>query len=228
VVVGFTCTSGANQDTYLYMSDVTVTCYDDADQVVSVTTIDPSEGPGNMGEAGSLFFQTASYRGSEQLAPYTSCYWNLALGVREAALTDHCVLTMRATAADQPLPGDAIPAGRVYPVVTWDVTLNSAAGDIDCTQNPINAVGSQVQTSYAPPTGEPFAHFITCEDPLSAGGSPGRRVCDGHVEGVNDLVTFTTTNGTLTARVGGVDSAPYPIPSGYGVGDCCLDPCCSE
>ncbi len=228
VVLGFACTAGADQDTYLYMSDATITCYDASNAVVSVTTVDPSEGPGNMGTNGAVLFESASYRGSEQLEPYDKCYWNMAFGVRESQLTDHCVLSLRATASDTQLTNDRTPGDTIYPVIDWSVTLNTTPGNLSCGKHAVNADGSQVQTAYTAPTGEGFAHFVACEDPSEAGGSPGRRVCEGSIAGVNELVTFTANNGSLVANVGGVESPPYPLPSGFGLGDCCLDPCCIE
>jgi hypothetical protein len=229
VVLGFACTSGANQETWLYMNDVVVTCRDRVtNAVTSVTSIDPSEGPGNMGDNGPLFFQTASYRGPEALEPYEKCYWNLALGVRESQLNDACTLSVRATAADRALTNDRTPTDTVYPVIDWSIALNSVPGAIDCGKHAVNAPGSDVTTSYTPLTGEAFTHFVACDDPQTAGGNPGRKLCDGVVPGLNAVTSMTFNDGVLTAAVGALSSPGYTLPEGYRMGGCCLDPCCSE
>ncbi|MFO0747378.1 MAG: hypothetical protein U1F43_17175 [Myxococcota bacterium] len=228
VVLGFACTSGAGKETWLYMNDVEITCYDAGGAVASTVGIDPSEGPGNMGGHGSLLFQTASYRGSEALAPYEKCYWNLAFGVNQAALGPRCRLSVRATAADHELSGRHTPDGAVYPVIDWSVDLNTAAGALSCGKQSVNAEGSHVTTDYTAASGEAFDHFVACDDPGTAGGTPGRFLCDGQVAGVDELATFTVTDGKLVADVGGVQSGAYSLPPDTGLGGCCYDPCCSE
>jgi hypothetical protein len=228
-VLGFACTSGAGSETWLYMNDVTITCHDAGGAVVSTTAIDPSGAPGNLGPRGSLVYQSAVYRGSEALVPYEKCYWNMAFGIREnqlAASGGKCVLSVRATAADKALTNNQTPADTRYPVIAYEVELNPEGG-LSCGKHGVNEPGSEVQTEYTALTGETFTHFVACDDPLTAGGTPGRTLCDGQVSGVDELVSFTVTEGSLVARAGSLESPAYPLPPEHGLGGCCLDPCCS-
>ncbi len=228
-VLGFACTSGAGSQTWLYMNDATITCYDAGGSVVSTTAIDPSGEPGNLGPRGSLVYQSAVYRGSEALAPYEKCYWNMAYGIRESQLAasgGKCVFSLRATAADKAWQNNETPAETKYPVIVYEVELNPGSG-LSCGKHGVNEPESEVRTEYTTLAGERFTHFVACDDPLTAGGTPGRTLCDGQVSGVDELVSFTVTNGSLVARAGSLESPAYPLPPEHGLGGCCLDPCCS-
>jgi len=227
-VMGFACTTGKDQETWLYMNDVKVTCYDTSNSIVSETYIDPLGGPGNMGARGPLFFQTAAYLGNEAFVPYEKCYWNLAFGVRESALTNRCVLTVRATAADEELPGDHTRVGKIYPVIDWTIDLNSIPGKLDCGKHAVNELGSGVTTEYTTTAGEGFRRFIPCDNPTNGGGSPGRTLCEGHVDGVTGLTAFTQEGRFMSATVAGVDSIEYPLPADRNLGGCCFDVCCTD
>ncbi|PKN56840.1 MAG: hypothetical protein CVU56_14060 [Deltaproteobacteria bacterium HGW-Deltaproteobacteria-14] len=154
-VVGFACTGGVTGDTYLYMDDPVITCTRDAtsvDIVVDASALgnvdldaDPNANPGGY------LFAAGVYRGDEDL--YGKSYWNLSLGLDDATFSalGTCVLRGRATASSTAFPqesgGFPIPAGEVYPVIDWAVTLSDAAGRV-CTTHEVNQPDSDVATTY--------------------------------------------------------------------------------
>jgi len=148
VVVGFACTGSLSGTTFLYMDDVVVDC---AGQALDVR-VDPSQ-IGNVtptANPGGYLFGAAVYRGVEGFAG--KAYWNVALGLDATtfAANGTCVLTGRATASDEAFPqqpgGFPLPAGTVYPVIDWSVTLSNASGRV-CTQHEVNG-GDGVATNY--------------------------------------------------------------------------------
>ena len=153
-VIGFACTGSVTGATWLYMNDPVVSCTGLAPDLV---TVDAS-GQGNLdldaapnANPGGYLFAASVFKGAEGLA--NTAYWNISLGLREAAFgaAGDCTLTLRATASDQELPqepgGFPLPAGSVYPVIDWSVPLSSATGR-ECERHEVNATDSGVETHY--------------------------------------------------------------------------------
>jgi len=148
VVLGFACTGSLTGTTYLYMDNLVVDCTGLAQDVivapVGLGNVTPTANPGGY------LFGAAVYRGVEGFAG--KAYWNVSLGLDEAAFVDAgaCTLKTRATASDTPFPqepqGFPLPAGTVYPVVTWDVPLSDATRRL-CTTHEVDG-GTEVATSY--------------------------------------------------------------------------------
>ncbi len=167
VVLAFACTVGEGQETTLYMNDIRVEC----DGPPAATYhVNPALGPGQHGPipAGSpVFFQTASYIGREQFADLDKCYWNNALGLDVEALGPGCTLYGRATAAETAFtnPPHTTPSNTSYPVVSFEVPITSATGELVCDDapHPLNG-GNGVATIYGPIDGEHFTHEMTCSD----------------------------------------------------------------
>lgn len=151
---------GMDVDTDLYLNDLELDCGGDGNSAVFTPDFTLSTAgvvDGNQCDAGSMgtcdavssgdgfdpddyFFQYAVYRGDEQLddsstgAPLNKKYWNLALGVKEAI--GSCQIRTAGTADNASDPYDGvhdrmIDAGRIYPVITWNV--NAAT----CTQEQV-------------------------------------------------------------------------------------------
>ena len=166
-VVAMSCTADPSGQaaTSLYRDDVVVVC-DGGHSVV----VNPAAGPGNLAEnngfvhtGGPLLFGAAVYRGEQGLG-LGSVYWNVALGWDPSVTAANCRLTTRGTASSGPLPGNSSPANATYPYIDWNVTLTDAAGDVACTQHPVNgtAPGDGVATVYTD-TAAPivFDHGLT-------------------------------------------------------------------
>ena len=150
-VLGFACTASLAGTTYLYMDDPVVSCTGAGDVVVDPTgvgNVTPTANPGGY------LFGAAVYRGLEGLA--NKGYWNIAFGLDQSTFGDvgTCVLRGRATASNTAWPqqndGFPLPAGSVYPVIDWQVTLSDdqAGGRRVCTTHEVDATGSDVATSY--------------------------------------------------------------------------------
>jgi len=172
VVLALACTGGVGsaQATHLYLDDVGLDCDgDDTDDIV----LDPTVGPGNAYSAASpdpdtddAVFQYAVFVGTEALTsggdPAGKRYWNVAIGLDTDALGAGCRLRTRATASDGPLTNNAPPAGTTYPVIAYDVTLTADAGGVmECGHNPVNGVGSGVNTTYVAAAADPEAFDAT-------------------------------------------------------------------
>jgi hypothetical protein len=141
MVLGFACTAGPKaagdtspDDTWLYLSDLTVTC------ATGTATVDPSDGPGLLATndiistGQSPLFSAATYRGEESLSGIDKHYWNVALGWRGG---NTCVLEATGTASAGPLESGTTPAG-VYPYLRWRVTLTNGSGGLLCDSVPLN------------------------------------------------------------------------------------------
>ncbi|PKN59230.1 MAG: hypothetical protein CVU56_01765 [Deltaproteobacteria bacterium HGW-Deltaproteobacteria-14] len=150
-VLAFACTGAPGGPTFLYMDDVVVTCTTQQD-----VTVDAG-GLGNASFAeppaanpGDYLFAAAVYRGNEGLA--SKAYWEVALGLNDAAFASAGVCTLRArgTAASaafvETVDGFALPAGAVYPVIEWDVPLTNTTSRV-CTSHEIDG-GDGVATVY--------------------------------------------------------------------------------
>jgi len=157
-VLGFACTAGAGQDTWLHMSAVEISCAGG-----HTFTVDPAAGPGQLnptftGAADELLFQAAIYQGEEQFAGFTKGYWNVALGLASTGYSTlgPCTLTARATATDGQLSGGATPVGTRYPYVDWSVELVDDGGARSCTSHGLTE-GTGVEVVYSDVTGVSFA-----------------------------------------------------------------------
>jgi len=159
-VLGFACTAGPDSDTTLWLDPLVVTCDGGGPFQVDVVA-----GPGNLDPpftdpAHDLFFQTAVYRGVELLdgaTDWRKAYWNVALGLNEAAFGNlgPCTLTTTATATDGTLFDGATPAGTRWPTVTWSVDLVSDTGQRACHEHQLDD-GTGVATSYTATSGHSF------------------------------------------------------------------------
>jgi hypothetical protein len=220
VVMGFACSTGNGQTTWLHLSDVNVTCGDGTSY-----WIDPAGGPGNMGGQPPVFFQTASYRGKESLPGLSKCYWNTALGITEGANAASCVLSGQGTATEGMLADGRTPANTAWPFVSWSVTLTDEAGQLTCGRHALNAVGSDVTTAYTPLRGAGFSHSMECETTTIT--SPPRALCGGTIAGLDGAVAIVATAGGVSIAIGDQRSPVYTLDGGEGVEDCCLNPCCT-
>ncbi|TNF36352.1 MAG: hypothetical protein EP329_05305 [Deltaproteobacteria bacterium] len=155
VVLGFACTGSVTGTTFLYMDDLVVDCSGLASDVrVSPTGLGNVALPAGDNPGGYLF-GAAVYRGVEGFA--SKAYWNVSLGLDASTFAGSgvCVLRTRATASAEAFPqeveGFPLPAGSVYPVIEWAVTLSDDAG-VDgrrvCTQHEVDGADGGVATSY--------------------------------------------------------------------------------
>jgi hypothetical protein len=246
MVMGFACTAGPARPgepelpTWLWLDSIRITCGD------TVTTVDPSRGPGNAGAYPPLLFQTGSYRGDEELAGIDKCYWNSAFGVDLAALATHpdgCVLDVRGTASSTFFDNGQTPPRTLYPYIHWQVRfaadptgtrLVCGAAETPLDTHPLNGEDSQVETRYTNFDGTRFGFAMAC----GADGEVervGSYECAGKVPGRSDTVEVTPTEGGLVVTIGALSSAPYALPAsvaGRTVGGasetCCVDPCCAQ
>lgn len=227
VVVGFACTTGAGEEAWLHLSDVAVECGSGAG--ATTTWLSPAAGQGNVGPALPVFFQTAVYRGEEQLPDLDKCYWNMALGVNEGAAAADCHLKLSGTVSPEPFgPAGESPADTIWPYVHFDATLTDASGQVACGQNPLDGEDSNVTTDYTGFSGARFAHEWQCG---STPPTTARLACDGAIDGVG--ASFTESPDGIAVAFGNSqpdpDSPRYVLPEGARLStECCLNPCCAE
>jgi len=158
-VLALACTAGPDAAaTYLYMDDLVVSCAD-----ATTYTVGPDGGPGNLNppfpgptNATDLLFQAAVYRGVEPLAGAHKAYWNVALGLNQAAYGAHgtCTLTTRATASEEVLADGLTPAGVTWPYLSWSVPLVSG-GAVACSHHGLGD-DNGVAVAYTALDGETF------------------------------------------------------------------------
>ena len=188
-VLGFACTSGPGEATELYMSDVMLACATGASAVV-----DTSTGPGNLNPAfpgpapntTDLLFQSAIFRGVEQLGNNNKAYWNVALGLNVdafgATLENDCRITATASVSDGGFVNGVSPAGTRWPYVDWDVAVYDDQGAFVCDQHMVGG-NDGVSILYSETAGIAFAgtfdrttqtvtptqRYASCRDHLAAG-----------------------------------------------------------
>lgn len=167
LVMGLTCTAGPNTDTRIHWLDAAIVCggvtYD-----LLAAMVDDEPGlqgpiePTGIGTS-SLVFEHAYYLGEQ--APYAGLFTNLAIGLdtRFLGLGAHtgCRLEARATVSEGAL-GATTPANSRYPIVTWDIPLNTGTNTtLTCSQHPLDG-GNGLATDYTPitTTGEAIAFTI--------------------------------------------------------------------
>jgi len=217
-ILAFACTSGADE-TCLYAEPVRLDCGG-----TNVWTIDPALGPGMIAESSPLLFAAATYKGDEAFTGFRKSYWNVALGLDEAAFgVNDCTLSWSTTASQTPLPGDGpftTREGTTYPVLRWERDI-IVDGALACDAHPLNQVAAgeetpSVWTAYTPiaePATFAASNCAPEEPPLCAPGDP-----DGDGDGVPDAcdtcpegqdfqwVSWATpiSGTTATGTVGGI------------------------
>ncbi len=229
-VMGFACTAGrteagAPEETWLHFTDVMLTCDGKPPLYFGAGASRGQQGP--LG-AGPSFFQTAIYRGEEQLQGYDKCYWNMAFGLRAGPDHKNCRLKAQATASHMSFGATgSSPADSIWGYVDWDVPLTNGAGAIACGTNPLNEPGSKVVTKYTPMTGYVFLHEWKCGtgDPVTRSLS-----CAGEMDG-GGLAQFLPSPDGVSVNFAGTRSPTYKLPAGVFANngaECCMNPCCSE
>lgn len=220
LVVGFACTSGEGEATYLYLDDLVITCADSTRYV-----LDPSLGPGQVGGSPPMVFQHAIYRGREAFTNLEKCYWNNAIGIDVEALGPSCVLEATGSVSATPFVGGATPVDAIYPLIRWRIPLTTATPSLICEDHPLGGASGGVFAGYTTFAGHNFGHELACGSGVVT--SPGEVACSGTVSGLDEDVSFTLAGSGLTVRAGSLE-ARYAFPDERRLGGCCLDPCCTE
>lgn len=236
-VMALACTSGRDtqgnaEDTWLHLTNVVVECGPANNR--QTYTLSPGGTPGNQGQVQPVFFQTALYKGEEELEGYDKCYWNMALGVNEGNGAIDCRVIAQGTASDtswtdgQDEDGKT-PTNTIYPYVSFDVTITNAEGNLDCgaiQSHGLNAAGSGVKTAYTSFEGSTFTHEWRCgsttvtTEKLSCGGLyPNQPAESG--------ASFVQTPAGVQVAFGNSWSPLYAMPNSYALDDCCMNPCCT-
>jgi len=125
-ILGLACVGPSAAPT-LYLDAIAIDCGG-----AGSVSLDPA--PATDGNQGAVaiasdrgLFQWAVFRGQEETGATHRSYWNVALGVDDLS---GCTVSTRGTAdRSEVLDTGAIPAGVVYPFITWDVPLDG------CTEN---------------------------------------------------------------------------------------------
>jgi hypothetical protein len=212
-VLGFACTAGAGQDTWLHMDTVEIAC-----ATGPLVTVDPGAGPGQLdppyaGANTELLFQTAVYRGSERLPGFIKGYWNVALGLNTGAFTTlgPCTLSASATASEGPLSGGATPSGVRYPYVHWERPLVAGDGSLACARHAVND-GTGVAVAYTATTGHAFAASWDADPDATLPAAPTLLTATPSVEAVPSTIGLTfsgvagATGYTATCAAAGAES----------------------
>jgi len=231
-IFAFACTSGEGpsgpEPTWMYLSDVVVTCTWSDTTVYTYQIPLMPEGRGDAIPANLGVFATSIFRGEEGFADIDKCYVNTAIGLDIEQLTRDgevgtCTLTARASASADRWTPLATPSTSVYPVIHVDVALTTSTGQL-CINNALNELGSGVQTDYTVAedgtiTPEPFSWVFGCGDAETR--------CAGVIPGVNDEVHVADQgDGSIVVSVGG-DSGTYALPTGATYrAECCAVGCC--
>jgi len=213
-VVAFACTAGPGADTHLYYDNLVIQCG------TTSYPYDPSLGPGNVGPGAAPFvFQSATYR---TLADNGIASWNMAFGIKTAALPAGCVIKARATASDGALTDFTTPAGAVYPYIEWQVPLSSTAGTLACGRHALDEDGSGIETKYS--SARAFSHAMKASTVELA--SHHQNTCVDTITSLTGDVSFTASPEGVTARIGNAQSPFYPLDPQYSLAGCCGNPCC--
>ena len=229
-VLGFACTAGESATTWLHMSDVYVECDADGPGGNPPTTYwnVPVGEPGNRGPLAPVFFETGLYMDQEELPGVDKCFWNLSFGI-DANAPAGCKLVVDATASDTSwlTNGGRSPADMVYPFIHYEVPLTGPGGELACGKHALNGSDERVATRYTSFTGGSFPFEWRCgEEPPK---ETGRVTCDGTVPALGNAgATFTQTPGGVSATFGSSRTRAYKLDDNLRIGDCCLNPCCSE
>jgi hypothetical protein len=227
VVMGFACTAGQNQPTYLYLSDITLECKDLNNTVTSTTLNVAGAEPGQQGPAGAAIFQWAAYRDQEfTTSNFEKCFWNHAIGLNLANLTGKkCKIIATGTATDSPLPLQngifTLPTTGSYPYIRWEGPVLEADGKL-CTNMALNESNGAVSTNYVlngTPTGAlpNLSAVMRC-------GEPSTVQC---LTGQGDIAVEPTGTG-FSLSLEGTTTASFNLPSGYTIGPTCCTPGCCQ
>lgn len=233
VVMALSCTSGPDTPTYLYLSDVTLTCVDaDPDDGVVLAPVTrelslASEARGQQGPVPPLLYQWASYSGEQQAGGADAIYWNHAFGLALADIGERrCTFAASGTASSSELVGGQPPAGEVWPVIDWQVEVLDGEGAL-CLPQALDAPGSGLQTRYLDTSGGDAPSFAARYSNAGSVAPIGITCQD-----ADDAVFRATTVGgqaAVSLTVDGIPSdRPYRLPAGATLGDsCCVDACCT-
>jgi len=247
-VVAFACTAGENEETYLHVSDMFLTCVgSDLSSTPFIYQMSNSPAVGQHGPVRSLgasapgVFDWATYQGDEDLTsngqPLEKCYYNRSIGLDlasfEALGFSSCSLSGIATATDTATGLTALSAaGTSYPIIRWSVPVFTAANPTNgtaaslCGPNPLNGAGSGVTTEYVttstnPATLLPITHTMSCgADAIACNAGP----IDGNAPAE---VTATLDGAILTVQTG-ASVTTVPLPAGYTLAGCHVDGCCNQ
>ena len=240
-IVTFACSAGEEEQTFVYTSDVVLTCDDGNVATAPVVFTMPAAGA-TVGQQGPIVgqpgnvtgvFQWANYQGQEDLtsdgAPIEKCFWNRAVGIdRDALLAagfTSCRMTAAGTASDLPLGGNTVPSGGAYPIVSYDVEVWSAANGL-CSNNPLNGDGSGVVTDYVTPDTN-LAELMPLTGMLACGDGASVECPAPYGEGTP--LAVNEVQGVVTIAYGSHPPATVELPDGYTLGDsCCADDCCGN
>ena len=161
-VMGFACTAGPGQDTYLWMDPVEILCSGggpfDVNTAGGPGNLNPPF-PGPLPDTERLLFQAAVYRGVELLDDTTSwnkAYWNVAIGLNEDAFEqlDTCILHGLASASNGDFNIGQTPPNVRWPAVQWTVPIIEG-GIYTCGRYELDA-GDEVKTLYTDSDGHRF------------------------------------------------------------------------
>lgn len=220
-VLGFTCASEDGTDLFLHFNDIQFVCDG------GTTWFDPSGAEGNQGPLGSIFSQTGVYRGESYTSNpgVTGCYWNSAFAIIPGPDAANCSIVASATASTASWPDGLSPPDTTYPIVTWEIPLTDASGQVICSQHPLNGTPSGVGTAYTDMTQSRFTHESTCDGNIT---SNRQLLCGNINDGSGDMaVSFTEDDGLLVLGVGGASTAGFTLPPGHSLGaQCCNNDCC--
>lgn len=243
-IVAFACTAGEDEQTYLHLSDLFLTC-DDGNLATppltyQVPNVGPGGplGPGQHGPVASLgpspqagIFQHAVYQGDEHLTsggqPIDKCYWNRAIGLDLQALESlavtTCTLSGIGTATDTITPATIGP-GVHYPIVRWSVQVYTDADPTPntpgtlCGPNPLDDDGSGTTTEYLTDATDP-ATLFPITGTLSCGDDAVVCAAGPIIGGANAAVSVSPAPGTagesIIVTVADVPSLPIALPDGF-------------
>jgi len=236
-VLGFACTSGSGADgkpqpSYLYLSDVTLTCSGLAPITLSLAGVTRD---GNQPSPGAGIVQWMQTSGDEAVGgtSFDKCYWNLAGGLDMNLLQGRtCTLTASGAAATTLWAGLTPPSDEVRPVIDWSVPVLTN-GSL-CTNHGLDQEGSGVRTGYVGDATRgtvtaPFAAHHRCGPAVSDGDpEPGTVRCGG--DAVFKQATLDQ-GGQSRAAVEvhlGAASGVFALPADddYTVLGCCQSDCC--
>jgi hypothetical protein len=169
-IVALSCTTGPDDDaTLLHMDDLNIACEDGA-----YFSVNPGLGPGNLDpyfpgppNTQDLLFQAATYRGMQLNGAAKQAYWNVALGLNEAAMPTlgecHLTSAATATASAETVEGGWTRYGAAWAYVSWDVQLTDASGALLCGRHAVGG-GNGVDIEYTSTDGKRFAATYDAEN----------------------------------------------------------------
>ncbi len=244
-IVGFACTSGVGDPTWLYLDDFALECTKLTDGVTTTTALsfNPDQEPGQHGPIGSGIFQHAVYQGDEDFDGLDKCYWNNAIGVKRTYLEgfDTCSIVGRGTAGTGPWDDNRSPAYTTYPRIDFAAEVWNTANAsntpptpmLECFDHPLNGTPTGVTTGYtdgAVALGQRFSHRhgcgerrIACDVPLGRRADTEAAVTVSGLPGAGS-VAITMANGTKVA------AGTFDLPAGVTLRElngCCTDECCA-